>query len=287
MFTLWTDHLPSVPDPRPPTPNPFSLLDIEPEVNYVAVLNDVLFAFQSELALLAAAGLAPQLDQILEADNFSSYETALDVGMNRARGAVRGRPAPYRPRAALVFTRSQKAYQIEQAISGADEPVARRVCYSEVLKKLALLVFVKLGYLHLDFARHRNQAQVLSPRKLARVGRNLCGNLLFAHVDEQKQRLEAQKAKSRNQRQLFRREFHVAQRRLFFESFFQPVEQLSLARRVFLLFQPIDPVLDLQQVCKNHLVVKCADVARGVCCLQQHGVVESAHYVNERLDFAH
>ena len=86
----------------------FLLLDIEPEVYDIAVLNDVFFAFQTELALLAAAGFAPQLDHILEADDFSPYETALDVGMNRARSAVRRRPCSIDPRA-IVLDRMSKS----------------------------------------------------------------------------------------------------------------------------------------------------------------------------------
>src|SRR5215213_5977344 len=97
--------------------------DIESEVDHVAVLNRVLFAFEPELPRLAAAGFALELDQVLEADDLRANEAALDIRVDLARGPVRGSAALDRPGAALVLARREKAYQVEPRVGGANEPV--------------------------------------------------------------------------------------------------------------------------------------------------------------------
>src|SRR6185503_2144507 len=89
-------------------------LHIEPEMHNVSILNNVLFSFQLQLALLAATRFAPEFHQILEASDLRSDESALDVRVNNARRLMRGRAALDRPSPAFVLTRSQKADQVEQ-----------------------------------------------------------------------------------------------------------------------------------------------------------------------------
>src|SRR5215831_3691365 len=89
---------------RPPPP----VSNIEPEVDDVAVGDDVLLALQAELADLADLGLGLEGQQIIDAHHLRTDEAALDVRVDLAGGAVRGGALADRPGAALVGPRGQK-----------------------------------------------------------------------------------------------------------------------------------------------------------------------------------
>src|SRR3990172_11671623 len=99
--------------------------DVEAEVHHVAVLDHVVLALDAELARLAAARLAAELDEVAPVDHLGADEAALDVRVDLARGARRGDAARDRPGAALVGPRGEHADQADQLEGRADEAVPR------------------------------------------------------------------------------------------------------------------------------------------------------------------
>ena len=61
----------------------------KPEMHHVAVGDDILLAFQSQLADVARAGLAAALDVIVIRDRLGADEATLEVRVDRACGLRR------------------------------------------------------------------------------------------------------------------------------------------------------------------------------------------------------
>jgi hypothetical protein len=88
-----------------------------PNVEYVAVLHDVLFAFKAQDALCARGRFAACREQVVPADGLGADEVMFEVGVNGACG-LRGLGAScYCPGAALVFAGGKKTDQAQQFIA--------------------------------------------------------------------------------------------------------------------------------------------------------------------------
>ena len=64
------------------------MLDVEAELNDVAVFDDVFFAFDAELAGFFGFHLGSQFDEVVVVDDFGCDKAALKVSMNDA-GSLR------------------------------------------------------------------------------------------------------------------------------------------------------------------------------------------------------
>src|SRR3954451_7195092 len=64
-----------------PTSRP---LDVEAELDHVAVLDDVVFAFDPQLACLARFRRGPECDQIVIVNDLGGDEAALEISVNHA-----------------------------------------------------------------------------------------------------------------------------------------------------------------------------------------------------------
>src|SRR5690349_6159304 len=76
-----------------------SALDVEPEVNHVAFLDDIGLAFEPQLAGFACALLAAPCDELVVADDLGADEAALEVRVDGAGRLRRRRVALRGPRA--------------------------------------------------------------------------------------------------------------------------------------------------------------------------------------------
>jgi hypothetical protein len=65
-------------------------LDVEQEVQHVAVLDDVFLAFGAHLAGFLGAGLALVGDEVVEGDGLGADEALLEIGVDHAGGLRRG-----------------------------------------------------------------------------------------------------------------------------------------------------------------------------------------------------
>src|ERR1035437_6706842 len=79
-----------------------------PDHQHIAILDDVLFAFQLEQSLFAHAGVAAQIHQRFPVHHFGADELLLEIGMDRARGPHRGGVHGDGPRPAFVLAGGQE-----------------------------------------------------------------------------------------------------------------------------------------------------------------------------------
>ncbi len=101
--------------------NPSASLWCEAEEGDVAVLENVLFAFEAILAGFAGGGGAAQPSEVLITDHFGFDKTLFEIGMDDT-GGLRGFPAFLdRPSADLFFTGGEVGLQPEQGVGGFDE----------------------------------------------------------------------------------------------------------------------------------------------------------------------
>src|SRR4030088_2258289 len=99
MFTLCS--------PVPPVVKGLtSVLSISPRVpnvHHVAVLHDVVFAFEAQGALGAGVGFGAGFEKLIPADGFGANEMMFQIGMNGAGALLGAGVGGYLPGAALVF----------------------------------------------------------------------------------------------------------------------------------------------------------------------------------------
>src|ERR1035441_8298363 len=98
---------------RPSTWADFSAVSTVPDHQDVAVLDDVFLALQTELALVASAGIAAEIDQRFPVHHFGANELLFEIGVNGARCLDRGAVHGDGPGAALVFSGGEKAHQAQ------------------------------------------------------------------------------------------------------------------------------------------------------------------------------
>src|ERR1035441_7915013 len=79
----------------------------------VAVLDDVFLALQTELALVASAGIAAEIDQRFPVHHFGANELLFEIGVNNAGGLHRSAVHGDGPGAALVVSGGEEAHRAQ------------------------------------------------------------------------------------------------------------------------------------------------------------------------------
>src|SRR5579884_3278558 len=92
-----------------------------PDVEDVAILHEVVFAFEAQGALRAGRGFRSGGEQRIPVDRLRPDEVLLEVGVDRAGGLLRARVGGHGPGAALVLAHGEEADQPEQLVAAADE----------------------------------------------------------------------------------------------------------------------------------------------------------------------
>src|ERR1700733_12284864 len=96
---------------------------IEPEMHHVAIGDDVLLAFQTQLSSVARAGLAAERHVIGVSNRFSANEALLEVRVNDAGGRRGLGAAMDCPGTRLLWPGREISDEVEQLVAGADQPV--------------------------------------------------------------------------------------------------------------------------------------------------------------------
>src|SRR5207237_10089600 len=97
--------------------------NIKAEMHDVAVLDDVIGAFEAHLAGILGALLAATGDEIGIGDRLGADKALLEIAVDDAGGLRRLGAARDRPGARLLWARREKGDQIEERVSGADHLV--------------------------------------------------------------------------------------------------------------------------------------------------------------------
>src|ERR1700694_1701933 len=87
------------------------------EVDDVAILHDVLLAFEPEFRVFLARAERPALQQYLARDDFRADEPALDVAVYFSCRQLSVRPARNRPRAVFIFAHREERNVAEQIVT--------------------------------------------------------------------------------------------------------------------------------------------------------------------------
>src|SRR6185503_8611324 len=120
------------------------------EIDDIAVLDDVLLAFETDLAVFAAGLHRAARHQRVVGDHFRADETALDVAVDFARRQLRGGVAGDRPGAALVLADGEEGDVAKQVVARANDTIEPRLGQAEVREEGLRIVGAKLGDFELD-----------------------------------------------------------------------------------------------------------------------------------------
>src|SRR3954469_11868634 len=156
--------------PAPRRPGP-SWSCGEAKVDDVPVLNDVVLAFETHFAVVAARGHRPARDEMVVADDLGADEAALDVTVNLAGGELRRGVAWDRPGAALVFADGEERDVAEQIVAGANHPVEPRLGEAEIGQERRGVGSVELRDLELDLGADRGSRGFRAGEKRRQAGR--------------------------------------------------------------------------------------------------------------------
>src|SRR5260370_40392650 len=94
---------------------------IKPEMHDVAVGEDVLLAFQPQLAGIAGAGLAAERDVIGIGNRLGANKTLFEIGMNDAGGGGRPGAAVDGPGPRLLRPDGEIGGVVQEPIAGEDQ----------------------------------------------------------------------------------------------------------------------------------------------------------------------
>ena len=103
-----------------------SALDVEPDVEDVAVADDVGLPFEPLVAAPGDLGVRARFDELLPVHDLAADEPARDVGVDRRRRVEGGLAAAERPRPRLLLARREEGDQVELVAEPARYLVERR-----------------------------------------------------------------------------------------------------------------------------------------------------------------
>src|SRR5688572_1506196 len=136
-------------------------LDVEAEVDHVAVAHGVVLALEAELAGLLGAELAAVRYEVVIGSDFRANEPALEIGMDHAGGLRRGRARMYRPGAHFLGPCGEIGLQAEQRVRGSDDAVQSRLIHAHVLEEELLVLVRHVGDLRFDGSTDRYDGRTL------------------------------------------------------------------------------------------------------------------------------
>src|SRR4051812_18189587 len=97
------------------------LLDVEAELDHVAVLHHVVLALDAQLADVARLRPRAELEELVPVHDLGLDEAALEVTVDDARALRRLPSGLERPRARLLLSGGEERAQSEQAVGGVQQ----------------------------------------------------------------------------------------------------------------------------------------------------------------------
>ena len=95
----------------------------KPEMHHVAVLDDVVFAFEPHFASFFCARFAITCDVVRVGDGLGADEAFFEIGVDDARGGRGLGAACDRPGAGFLGADGEIGDEVEQRVAGEDKPV--------------------------------------------------------------------------------------------------------------------------------------------------------------------
>src|SRR5438093_4732120 len=174
-------------------------LDRKPKMDDVAVLDDIIFAFQAELARFFALRLAAVCDELVVRDHFGANKSTLDVAVDFACGFLCGCAMSDRPSADFIFACRKETDQIQKSVGSADKPVTRRLLDTDLFEECHPVAFIELRDFHFYLAGESEPFQS-APLAVFLVG---CidwpSGFFVSLIEDDQQGLAAEKAEASGQ----------------------------------------------------------------------------------------
>src|SRR5687768_15153928 len=126
------------------------------EVDDIAIENDVLLSFETQLPMVAAGCQGAARKQMLVANHFSPDEAPLDVRVDFSCGELRRRVPGNRPRPALVFANREERDVAQEVVARADDPIETRFTEAKVGHERVCVRGVELRNFELDLRADGN-----------------------------------------------------------------------------------------------------------------------------------
>ena len=114
-------------------------LGIRTDVQDIAILRDITFPFELELARISHRTLAAKREQIRTRHALRANEMLRQIRVNAPRTLLRRRPILHRPGANFVFANRKERYQIEHRIRRANKPLTRRRRNAQIGQEIRLI----------------------------------------------------------------------------------------------------------------------------------------------------
>jgi len=127
-------------------------LYVEAEEDDVAILNDVLFPFETHQTLLLGRSIAPRRFELLVGDHLGPDKAALHVRMDHSRRRNRRGASSHVPGPHLSLVGGEEGDEIQELVRGQDHPVPCQTLHPEFRHELGCLLRRELGKLHLELS---------------------------------------------------------------------------------------------------------------------------------------
>ena len=250
----------------------FGILHVEAEVDHVAVLDDVLLALAAQQSLFLCRRDAAAADHVVEIDRFGADETALDVGVDLARG-LRGLGAVFDgPSPALVLAVGQERDEAEQRVGALDQAVEAGLLNAELLEEHRAILAVELGDVLLELGADRQNLRALLIGELLDLLEIpvavLIRKAVLVHVRGVDDGLEAQKIGGRDELCVVRRDLERARALARVEVLCEVGEELDLVQELLValghLRRLFHAAVDHLKVSHDELQVDGLNVAEGI-----------------------
>src|SRR6516164_9412450 len=195
-----------------------SPLQRKAKMDDVAVLDDVVFTFQSKLSRFFTFCLAAKSNEIRVGDHLRADKTTLDIAMNLSRrlpgdGSLRDGPSAY-----FVFARREKAYQVHQPIRRPDKSLPCRLLNTNLLQECFAVALIQLRDFHLDLSRQSQTFQFTPLQFIFVSRRQRLTRFVVRPIKKSQGRLATEKTEARKNILLVRAELEVSQALLTFQS---------------------------------------------------------------------
>src|SRR5260370_10843005 len=111
-------------------------LDVEANVQHVAVLDDIRLALEPLLAGARDLGVRAERDEIVPADHLAADEASRDIGADGVGGFDRGLPLAKCPRSGVLLTRTEERNQVQRLDEPAHDLAERGLAAAAELRGL-------------------------------------------------------------------------------------------------------------------------------------------------------
>src|ERR1700732_4765931 len=166
----WVDR-PALPPSSPLSPGPHtkpvtgaSISGREPEMQHLAIRDEIVLAFEPEFARLPRPRLAMKSDIVDISDGLGANKALFEIRVNHPRRLRRLGSLRDGPRACLLGAGREKSYEPHKPIARANDTIEPRLREAHRFEKLLLFIFGQNRDLALNLGRDYHGGRSLAGR---------------------------------------------------------------------------------------------------------------------------